>query len=73
MTQVILEPQPQLIPSSADAPTLALAAATLIGPETYHTLMTDEERATRKVRAVDTVMAIWLEIAQRIAAGTTGL
>lgn len=62
--------QVQVIPTTGDAPLLTLTAATLIGPEYFHLHMTAQERATRRIQAVDGAIALWVEVMGRITAGT---
>lgn len=55
-----------MIPSSADAPTLTLAACTLMASE-FPTALTPDQQHLLASRAVDVVMAVWDEFQARIA------
>lgn len=61
------QPQP-LIPSAADAPTLTLAAATLLA-SLHPSHLTPDQAHALGVQAVDEVFRLWEEIQQRILAG----
>lgn len=62
------EPQPRMIPSTADAPTLTLAASVLLASE-FPKAYTPEQRQVLAAKAVDLVMVLWDEIMTRILAG----
>lgn len=58
---------PLMVPSSGDAPTLTLAATTLLA-SVYPAHSTPDEAHALGVAAVDAVFSIWNEIQLRIAA-----
>lgn len=60
----------RVIPSTADAPTLTLAAAVLLA-SMYPRGMTPDQGTVLGMQAVDTVFSMWNEIMRRIAAGPT--
>ena len=62
------QPNPRMIPSSADAPTLTLAAATLLA-SVYPQSLTPEQQYEFGAQAVDAVFSLWDEIQARIASG----
>ena len=65
------QPAQVTLPAATDAPTLTLAAATLLANEfpQVMTTMTPDRRLEVGVQAVDMVMALWDEIQKRIATG----
>lgn len=60
--------QNRMIPSTADAPTLTLAACVLAADH-YPQHMTPNERQEFAMSTVDAVMILWNEITDRIASG----
>lgn len=56
-----------MIPSAADAPTLTLAACTLMASE-FPKAFTPDQRHALGTLAVDAVMAVWDEFQTRIGA-----